>query len=55
MSNEIRNLLDALARKISQECDRIHPETIVILLSQGRATGQRTRMDRVNGAQRRGG
>ncbi len=47
MSNEIRNLLDALARKINEELDRIHAETLVILLSQGRATGQRTRMDRL--------
>lgn len=47
MNNEIRNKLDALASKINQELDRIHAETIVVLLSQGRATGQRTRTDRL--------
>lgn len=47
MSNEIRNQLDELAEKINRELDRIHAETIVVLLSQARATGQRTMTDRL--------
>jgi len=47
MSNEIRNLLDALAWKINQELDRIHDEALSKLEKMARATGQRTRTDRV--------
>lgn len=47
MSKEIRDRLDALARKINAELDRIHAEAIVALLWQARSIGQRTRLDRV--------
>lgn len=55
MSNELQERLNALAWKINRELDRIHAEAIVVLLSQARATGQRTRLDRVAGAKRQGG
>ena len=48
MSNEIRNRLDALARKINSELDRVHSEAIVALLWQARSIGQRARVDRVH-------
>lgn len=47
MSRELYLRLYDLAQKINVELDRIHAETLVILLSQGRATGQRTRTDRL--------
>ena len=47
MSNEIRNQLDALARKISAELDRIHDEALAKLRALARATEQRTRVDRL--------
>jgi len=47
MSNEIHKLLDALEWKINRALDRIHDEALAKLEKMARATGQRTRVDRV--------
>lgn len=47
MSNEIRNLLDAMAWRFNAALDRIHDETIANFRSLAKSTGQRTRVDRL--------
>ena len=47
MSNEIRNLLDALAWKFNRDLDRLHDELLAKLRSMAKSTGQRTRVDRL--------
>ncbi|MCR4303701.1 MAG: hypothetical protein NUV63_05670 [Gallionella sp.] len=47
MTNEIRNLLDAMAWTLNRDLDRLHDELLAKLRSMARSTGQRTRADRV--------
>lgn len=47
MSNEIRNLLDALAWKFNRDLDRLNDELLAKLRTMARSTGQRTRADRL--------
>lgn len=48
MSNEIRNLLDALAWKFNRDLDRLHDELLAKLRSMAKSVGQRTRVDRIH-------
>ena len=47
MSDDIRNLLDALAWKFNRDLDRPHDELLAKLRTMARSTGQRTRVDRL--------
>lgn len=47
MSNEIRNLLDAMAWKLNHDLDRLHDELLAKLRSMAKSVGQRTRADRM--------
>lgn len=42
MSNDIRNLLDALVWKLNRDLDRLHDELLAKLRTMARSTGQRT-------------